>query len=80
MTRVPLKARLAVWYLAKRLKKEFPMTPFPKWVGYVSTLVAVATTAWTALHPGAALPTWIATLTTLLATFSHSATGTGGKG
>ena len=52
--------------------------PLPKWIGYLSSIAAVASMVWTALHPNAPLPGWITTITTLVAMFSHSATGTGG--
>ena len=44
----------------------------PKWVGWLATAAAVAAAAWTTMHPGAPLPNWIVTITTLVAMFSHS--------
>ena len=85
-----IKQRLAAWWLFGRvadalgisrakLKEVLSMQPFPKWVGYLAALAATAAAAFTALHPGAPLPGWITTITTLVAAFSHSATGNGGK-
>lgn len=54
------------------------MNPLPKWVGYLATTVAVAATAYAAMHPGAPLPTWIVGLMAVVNLFTHSATGTGG--
>ena len=63
----------------RQLREVLKMSPFPKWVGYLTTIVAVASAAFMALHPGDPLPGWITTLTTIIAGFTHSLSGTGGK-
>ena len=61
------------------LKERLSMGPFPKWVSYLAGIVSVASAAWLQTHPGAALPGWLATLSTLVAMFTHSVNGTGGE-
>ena len=58
------------------------MTPFPKWFGVVSAVVAVAPTLWTAYHAGG----WAGLISAVVALLggagavnSHALTGTGGK-
>ncbi len=55
------------------------MSPLPKWLAKLSILAAAASVAWSMYHPGQPEPQWITTITTLVAAFSHSLTGTGGK-
>ena len=84
-----LSDRIAAWVIFGKiakalglsraeLRRRITMQPFPKWISYLSGLVAIGSAAWSATHPGAALPGWLTTLTTLVAMFSHSITGTGG--
>ena len=67
--------------LAVAQQGEVVMKPLPKWVGFASAIGAVLTAVTAAVQSGdwnGALPAIIAAGTTILALFSHSATGTGG--
>jgi hypothetical protein len=55
------------------------MQPMPKWVSYLAGVVAIASAYWVQSHPGAALPGWITAAAAIVAMFSHSVNGTGGK-
>lgn len=74
-----IKDRVLAWYVARRIRKEFKrMKPLPKWTGALAGIGAIATAVaqglktgdWNGLGPA---------LLTILAMFSHSATGSGGK-
>lgn len=77
--RLPLKTRIAAWFLAKRIRKEIEkMKPLPKWFGAIGALGALITSVGTGLKTG----DWTMlapALGAIMAFFSHSATGTGGK-
>ncbi len=55
------------------------MQPFPRWVGILAGIAAAAAAGFSALHPGLPLPGWITSILAIVAAFSHSVTGTGGK-
>ena len=67
------------WRARRRARKEALMKPFPKWIGAVGAIGALVTSVKVALSTG----DWTAVgaaIGAVLALFSHSATGTGGKG
>jgi hypothetical protein len=68
---------MAAWIKSK-LKGVHKMKPMPKAVGWFGAIAAVAT----AIYNGMSSGDWTglaAAIGALLALFSHSATGTGGK-
>ena len=80
VTKVPLKVRIGLWYLARRLRKEFKMKPLPKWVGWVAILLATFGTggAMAGLIP-IKIAAMLATGSVWLSNLTHSLPGTGGK-
>ena len=53
----------------------------PKWIGWLATVVAIATAAWSSSHPGMPLPAWIVAAMAVINQFTHSTSIplTGGK-
>ncbi len=74
-----LKSWLAVRYIAGRIKKgALKMKPWPKSVGIIGAVGALAT----AIVNGIKTGDWsglVPALGAVIAVFSHSATGTGGQ-
>jgi hypothetical protein len=79
-----LKARLAEWYIRRRIVKAvkgaLKMKPLPKWVGMLSLLGSIGSLLGAM---GGVLPpkyaVICATAATFLSNLSHSLPGTGGK-
>lgn len=84
MTKLPIKTRIALWFLERRLaaaiKKGLKMNPLPKWIGWLSMLGTIGTALSTI---GGILPpkigAAIAAVGVILSNLSHSLPGTGGK-
>ncbi len=76
--KLPLKMRLALWFVARRLRKEFRMKPLPKWLSWVSAIAGLfgAGGALTDAIPPkyAAIVGGVAAI---IGSLSHSATGNG---